>query len=391
MNTTRDLRTPCYAGGSPYRPLYSPHSGRSRPRDCRRDKVIALSSPELGWARFWEIISSQLERHAYSNSSRELYRNVLRGFYRKARCAPASVTGELIAAHLNRLVAEHYSWNWIGMNISVLRSVFDKLGGQALATRFMTPKRPMHLPEILSPGEIRQLLAAATTTRDQLLLGLLYGCGLKVGEVRQLTWSAVDAQRGHIRVRHARGRNDRTLPIPPELLPVLKAGAERCPPADYIFQGRVAGTPLSARMVQLILRKAVNATNILKTVTCMTLRHSFAVHCIEKGDSIRAVQEALGHESVDTTLLYERCILPRDATSPLDRLRQQTTPPTGENEPNPQASDGSLFDKPLSVTECELPFRDTSSRNPAREFYSLLKTQIIGRFLCRRRGTIRAG
>ena len=382
---------PCYAGGRAYHPMYSHHSGRSRPRDCRQDKVITLSSPELGWARFWEIISSQLDRHAYSNSSQELYRSVLRGFYRQARCAPSSVTGGLITDHLNRLVAEHYSWNWIGMNISVLRSVFDKLGGQALTTRFVTPKRPMHLPEILSPGEIRQLLAAATTTRDQLLLGLLYGCGLKVGEACQLTWSAVDAQRGHIRVPHARGRHDRTLPIPPELLTVLKAGTERCPPADYIFQGRVAGTPLSTRMVQLILRKAVTATNILKTVTCMTLRHSFAVHCIEKGDSIRAVQDALGHESVDTTLLYERCILPCDATSPLDRIRQQTTPPTVEDEPNKQASPGALFDKPLSVTACELPFRDTSSRNRSREFYSLLKTHILGRFLCRRRGTIRAG
>jgi integrase/recombinase XerD len=50
----------------------------------------------------------------------------------------------------------------------------------------VTPKRSFHLPEVLSGEEARALLAAAPTTRDQLLLGLLYGCGLKVGELCRL-------------------------------------------------------------------------------------------------------------------------------------------------------------------------------------------------------------
>jgi len=376
MMSAQHLPTQCYATGQPYFGLYSPHSGGSRPRDSRHDQVISLSSPELGWARFWEIISSQLEQHAYSKSSQELYRSVLRGFYRRARCAPASVTDGLIRDHLNSLAADHYSWNWIGMNISVLRSVFDKLGGRTLTNHFKTPKRPMHLPEILTPGEVRQILAAATT-RDQLLLGLLYGCGLKVAEVCNLTWADLDTERSVLRIRYARGARERMLDLPPELLPVLKLGHSRCPSDDYIFQGRIAGTPLSTRMVQLIVRRAAKSTGVLKTVTCMSLRHAFAVHCIENGDSIRAIQEALGHKSIDTTLLYERCTLPKDVTSPLDNMRQRQA---GQE---PHGAD--LFPQPLSIGALEPPFRDPSAGSRAREFYNLLKTHILGRFLCSRR------
>ena len=206
-------------------------------------------------------------------------------------------------------------------------------------------------------------------------------CGLKVGEVCRLTWADVDTARETLRVRYARATRERTLPIPPELLSVLNAGGERCPPEDYIFQGRIAGTPLSTRMAQLILRSAVKSTDILKTVTCITLRHSFAVHCLENGESIRAIQEALGHKSIDTTLLYESCILPEGVTSPLDALRQAQEP----------AQPCSLFDEPLSVDALELPFRDESSPSLASAFYQLLKTRILGRFLGQRRVTIRAG
>ena len=71
---------------------------------------------------------------------------------------------------------------------------------------------------------------------------------------------------------YARGKRERWLDLPPDLLPVLGVGFSHCPSDDYIFQGRVAGTHLSTRMVELIVRKAAKATDTLKTVTCMTLR-----------------------------------------------------------------------------------------------------------------------
>ena len=94
----------CYPGGRPYFGLHSAAAGDRRPRGCRQDQVITLTSTDLGWPRFWEIISAQLAKHSYTAATQDLYRSVLRGFYRRVRCAPALITTDLIRNHLNSLV-----------------------------------------------------------------------------------------------------------------------------------------------------------------------------------------------------------------------------------------------------------------------------------------------
>ena len=94
------------------------------------------------------------------------------------------------------------------MNISVLRTVFDKLGGQELMEGIRTPKRGWQLPVILSESEVAQVLGAAPTLRDQLLLGLMYGCLLKVGEACSLRWGDFDVAAGAVRVRGVRGARE---------------------------------------------------------------------------------------------------------------------------------------------------------------------------------------
>jgi len=319
----------------------------------------------------------------------------MRNFYRFLKGSPSKADERMLHHYIAGLVNQKASSSWVAMNICVLRTVYDKLGGRSVTRHLVTPKRPEHLPEILSLDEVREILEAGSTTRDQLLLGLMYGCGLKVGEVCRLKWADIDPQMGSLRISFAGHRRERTLEIPPELLPVLERGHSRCPESDYIFQGRVAGTHLSVRMAELVLRKAVAETGILKTVTCMTLRHSFAVHCLERGDSIRALQEALGHESIDTTLLYDRCILPRGVISPLDALRQSDSKPSPQGESSAEvqaaAEPKPLFKQPLSVDRLELPFRSSTRRDIALDFYRLLATCIRSRFLCERRATARTG
>jgi integrase len=382
--------------GHPYRALHARDSVQWRAPDCRHDQAIALTAT-LDWPEFWQRVSFELLRHDYLRNTRAQYRAVLRGFYRYARRQPADTDESLIHRYVASLAEANYSWSWLGMNISILRNVFDKLAGGSIVQRFITPKRPFPLPEILSGDEIRQVLAAAPSTRDQLLLGLLYGCGLKVGELCRLRWQDVDLAAQRLVVHYGHHR-ERRLEIPPDLLPVLGMGTQRCSPRDYIFQGRIERRHLSPRMIELIVRKARHAAGILKPVTAMTLRHAYAVHCIEAGDSIRAVQEALGHRSIETTLLYRRCILPDGVVSPFDRLRQRQRQPEPSVPESPSPSEphsefrvpSSLFTEPPSLEAIELPFRDETS-GLAAGFYQMLKTQILGRFLCLRRATSRTG
>ena len=409
MNT---YPTASYANGRPYSPMqprYSPPESvvcglqsAVSPHN-HFDSRLSTFDFSVDWTAFWQQISAQLHARRYAEGTRAQYRTILRSFYRHARRRPAETTTALIQEYIVKLTEKHYSWSWIGMNISVLRSVFDKLAGQTLTLHFSTPKRAQTLPEILSRNETRALLAAADTTRDQLMLGLLYGCGLKISELRHLTWGDIAAGRLHLRTASAETRD---LEIPHELLPVLDYGKARCPSADYIFQGRFSGTPLSTRMIELTVRRARDIAGILKPVTAMTLRHSYAVHCLENGESIRDLQQALGHEHVKTTLQYTRCILPTDLESPIDPIkrnqredrqqaadcRPQTEQDRPQTAPDKKSAVCSLQPvvSPETLAALELPFAEPAA-DPSSRFYQLIKILITGRFLSRRRSGTRSG
>jgi len=169
---------------------------------------------------------------------------------------------------------------------------------------FVTPKRARRLPEILNVEEVKRILCAATTLRDQLLLGLMYGCGLKVGEACALVWRDIQVGDGTLHVRFARGTRVREVRIPSDLQPILAEGVRRCDPDDYVFRGACEGSHLTPRAAGAIVRKAAEASGVLKVVTGMSLRHSFAAHSLEGGATIREVQEMLGHEQVETTMIY---------------------------------------------------------------------------------------
>jgi integrase/recombinase XerD len=344
--------------------------------------------PGMTWPEFWHDVKKRLKQCGYSRKTLILYRQVLRQFRDYNNLQPSSITNQTVKMYIHHLVDQHCTWSWIGTNISVLRTVFDKIGKRHLTDGLITPKRPITLPEILSQHEVSLILESAETIRDQLILGLLYGCGLKTGELCSLRWRNIDIQNQALVLSGSAENNNRTLQLPPALLPVLTQGVNTCAPSDYIFMGRKTGTPLSPRMVQLILRKAAKTAGTLKPVNCMTLRHSYAVHCLEAGRTIREVQEALGHRSIKTTMIYESCILPKNIENPISRVRALYT-----EEP---ASEEVILRKP--VTPCnnikydhtsllknlQLPFIDESSisvLDRTKEFLKLIKTRIKTRFL----------
>jgi integrase/recombinase XerD len=199
-----------------------------------------------------------------------------------------------------------------------------------LAAEVYHIKEPLNLPLTLSPEEARRRLtvAGASSLKLRLMLALAYGCGLRAGEVVRLRAGDLDSAQGIIRVVQSKGRKDRHVMLPEEVLELLRQWwKERptrldagVPPQErLVFPGRKAGKPLTTRQLNRLFHEACAAAGISKRVTLHSLRHSFASHLLEQGTDIRLIQAVLGHDKLDTTARYTRVATGRIAViaSPL--------------------------------------------------------------------------
>jgi integrase/recombinase XerD len=176
------------------------------------------------------------------------------------------------------------------------------------------PRRERPLPRTLSPGEAERLIDAATGTqpralRDQALVELLYGAGLRVSEAMGLDKAGVDLDDRLVRVI-GKGGKERAVPIGRHAVEALRRYLSRGRPyldtrhRPELFLNAKGG-PLTRAGAFLILRKLAEKAGLdPHRVHPHLLRHSFATHLLEGGADLRSVQEMLGHADLSTTELY---------------------------------------------------------------------------------------
>ena len=241
------------------------------------------------------------------------------------RRPPHLLTREHVRSYLELLIRGGGGHSWIGQNLLAIRTAFDRLCGGTLTLGLETPRKPKRLPAILSTQEVVQLLEAAISVRDKLLLGLLYGTGVRATEIVRLRWLDIDFDRGCITVWEGLGRGERQVMLPVNFAPLLREQAKLFGPEDYVFPGSRAGTHLSARSVARALVRAGKIAGIRRPISTSTIRHSFAVHLLENGTDVRYVQVLLGHAKLETTAVYLKLAnhQRRQIASPLDILNGQ--------------------------------------------------------------------
>jgi integrase/recombinase XerC len=182
------------------------------------------------------------------------------------------------------------------------------------------PKVVNRLPSVLRPKEAAGLAEAPTdppdpdpfegavALRDRAALELLYGSGLRVGEVASLTIDRIDPRKGRVLVL-GKGSKERDVPISEyaaeAVSTYLRDGRSRMAPegSRHLFFNR-RRKPFSERDIRSMVQRYGATLLPGRRVTPHTLRHSFATHLLEGGADIRAVQELLGHASVATTQRY---------------------------------------------------------------------------------------
>ncbi len=184
-----------------------------------------------------------------------------------------------------------------------------------LVVRIPNPRLSKYEVEILSIEEIKQLRRACRDMRQLLLLSLLYDTGLRVREVARLGVSDFDKHHRSIHIRNSKGQRTRVVYYGEELRLTLNryCKARGGVPKDTLLESyKIAGHPLSNRGVQYIVRQIVKRSGIKKRVSPHTFRHSFAVHYLNAGGSLKQLQFLLGHKYITTTLLYLKHVKPEE-------------------------------------------------------------------------------
>jgi integron integrase len=205
-------------------------------------------------------------------------------------------------------------------------------------------KKPPKLPVVLSRTEVKRVFAHLYGT-PKLMAGLLYGSGLRLMECVRLRVKDIDFELAQITVRDGKGGKDRRTMLPLNLTESLQrhlvriraqheqdledgfgrvhlpfAIGRKFPKAardwkwQYVFpssrlsldsrSGKRQRHHIAEGILQSALKRAVDATGIVKRANCHSLRHSFATHLLARGYDIRTVQELLGHKDVSTTMIY---------------------------------------------------------------------------------------
>jgi integron integrase len=275
---------------------------------------------------------------------------------------PADVTRFLSSLAVDRNVSASTQNQALAALLFLYRDVLEMPVGWLAG--LVRAKRPARLPVVLTPSEVRAVLAHVKDRGSAgLVIGLLYGTGMRLLECVRLRVKDIDFDRREIAVRGGKGDRDRVTMVPERLRGPLQrhlagvqkqhesdvssgAGWVELPGAldtkypnagrDWAWQWVFPATrqyedPASGQrrrhhlhetMVQRAFKEALRAAGIAKRASCHTLRHSFATHLLEAGYDIRTVQELLGHRDVSTTMIYTHVLNRggRGVKSPADLL-----------------------------------------------------------------------
>lgn len=219
---------------------------------------------------------------------------------------------QLLRWYLASLWRRDLARTTISRKLAALRSFYRYLARIGAVTSpaaldLATPKKGQPLPKYLEKDEAEALLAKPNVTtplgiRDRAILEILYGGGLRVGELVGLNLTNLDLTRGQLRVM-GKGRRERICLVGKPAVKALRAYLAEGRPRlkspkseDALFLNSRGGR-LTTRGVQMIVSK-------YGQVSPHNLRHSFATHLLEGGADLRTVQELLGHASLSTTQIY---------------------------------------------------------------------------------------
>lgn len=261
--------------------------------------------------------------------TQEGYLRAVRNFTKYLGRSPDTATVEDFRNYQLHLVDHGTSPASLNSAISGLKFFCNvTLDRPELMAKMQPVHLPRKLPEIMSPDEVKRLIAAAGNLKHQTALALAYATGLRVNEVVHLKVGDIDSQRMTLRVEQGKGQKDRYAMLSPLLLERLRvwwrvARAQgKMLDGGWLFPGLDPIEPLSTRQLNRAIHAAADEAGIEKRISMHSLRHAFATHLLEQKVDIRLIQVLLGHKKLETTALYAQVAtdILREVVSPLEKL-----------------------------------------------------------------------
>lgn len=248
-----------------------------------------------------------MQQRGFSPRTHESYLQVIIDLTRTTRCPPEQLSVTQLQDYLDHLVQQRgLSASSVRLALNAMRFFYlQVLHRLDYDVRFVVPKRPQKIPELLTRAEVGALLAASATHKAWLMLSLCYSCGLRVSELVSLYHRNLDFERQQLRIEQGKGAKDRLVPFPPSLIGPFNDYLQRARPVDWLFPGmHTLKGHLNITTAQKHFTKAKRSCGIKKVGGIHSLRHAYATHQLEQGVPIQQLQRQMGHRSIQSTLRY---------------------------------------------------------------------------------------
>ena len=266
----------------------------------------------------------KFERNFSENTVDAYLRDIkkLRGYAEFALqdICPLTISYENIQEYLFQLSKQKFSERTQARWISSIKSFFKYLVEEELrtdnpATLLEGPKLGLYLPDTLSFQDVERIIRVINTStdlgkRNECMIEVLYGCGLRVSELIDLKISNINFKEHYLKV-DGKGSKSRFVPIAKFTSDLIKDYIETVRSKnkinkrheDIVFLNS-RGTSMSRVIVFIIIKELTEKAGISKKISPHTFRHSFATHLLQNGADLRYIQEMLGHSSITTTEIY---------------------------------------------------------------------------------------
>jgi len=244
----------------------------------------------------------EMRRRGYSENSIKNYASCLALFLSESvKEHPLHINETDIKEYLGKFTVPNTQRNIH----SAIKKFYDICFGQKEKFKYIRYcKKSNKLPIVLSQEEMKRLFDACKNLKHKCIMSLMYGCGMRVGEVINLKPNHIDSSRMIINIIQGKGKKDRQVMLPLVLLEMLRKYWKEYKPVEYLFNGQFS-IQYSQRSVNMFVKDYAEKAGIKnKRIYAHLFRHCSFTHLVESGVDINIIKRLAGHSSVKTTNTY---------------------------------------------------------------------------------------